>query len=238
MVIENRDTGYSLIIQKKEKMNSAKFFLPKNQHYSEKWGDEELDLLSRLVYHPVYSLVYRHRYRLAYTLMPEAETCLEVGCGYGQFLPALSVKAEKLYAVDKHPYLGKVRRMLEQERLGKVSLSQGDILHLPYKGGSFDIIVCLSVLEHLEGIEPSILELKRVLRKKGKLIVGFPIKNHITKMFFKLINRDDELIHPQSHLSLLTNLEGYFTIQRQIVFPRYFPANLGFYFIGEFVKNG
>lgn len=218
-------------------MNSAKFFLLKNQYYSEKWGDDELDLLSRLVSHPIYGLIYRHRYKMAYSLMLEAQTCLEVGCGYGQFLPALSGKVEKLYAVDIHPYLGEVRRILEKERFKKVRLSQGDIFHLPYKENSFNTIICLSVLEHLDNLELSILELKRVLKKNGKLIIGFPIKNYITRMFFKLINRDDRVIHPQSDISLLTSLTEHFMIQRRIVFPKYFPTNLGFYFVGEFEKN-
>ena len=233
-------TGMRVILslfKVKTKMDSLKFFLPNHQYYTEKWGDQELDLLSRLVYHPIYGLIYRCRYRKAYSLISGAGTCLEVGCGYGQFLPALSGKIDRLYAVDIHPYLGRVKRILEKERLEKVKLSRGNISHLPYKENSFNLIVCLSLLEHLGNPERAILELKRVLKKDGKLIVGFPVKNYITRIFFKLINRDDRVIHPQSHLSLLANIGAHFTMQRQIVFPKYLPAHLKFYFIGEFVKN-
>jgi len=215
-------------------MDSVKFFLPQKKHYREKWGDRELDFLSGLIYHPVYGLIYRYRYRMADAIIPEASCGLEVGCGYGQFLPMLLEKVDSLHAVDMHQYLGKVKEVQQKEGLREVRLCRGNIFHLPYKKGSFDLVVCLSVLEHLNNLEPAILELKRVLKESGKLIVGFPIKNKVTKMLFKLIGRDDEAIHPQSYLSLTTNLSRHFALRQRIVFPKYFPLNMGLYFVGEF----
>jgi SAM-dependent methyltransferase len=45
---------------------------------------------------------------------------------------------------------------------------------LPFNMDSFDIIVCTEVLEHVENIDITINELKRVLKKNGLLFVTMP----------------------------------------------------------------
>lgn len=43
---------------------------------------------------------------------------------------------------------------------------------LPFKNNSFEIIVCFGVLEHVKNQEKLIKELKRILKKDGKLIIS------------------------------------------------------------------
>ncbi|MCX5677945.1 MAG: class I SAM-dependent methyltransferase [Candidatus Omnitrophica bacterium] len=218
-------------------MNKQRFKLPDHRHYQEAWGDEELDLLAQLVYHPLYGLVYRHRYKMALPRMPESDKVLEIGCGYGLFLPALSRRAKDLHAMDIHPLLGRVKSAMEKEGLKRIGFSRADILRLPYKNGSFDTVVCMSVLEHVVKLGDAISEMKRVIKKGGCLVAGFPVKNAVTKMLFKLIGRDDDEIHPNSHSSILGALDKQMSLCGTRVFPAYVPVDLGFYCIGEYRKN-
>ncbi len=49
-----------------------------------------------------------------------------------------------------------------------------DVRDLRYKDGSFDCVVCVSVLEHVFEIEKAISEIYRVLRKGGVAIINTP----------------------------------------------------------------
>jgi len=47
----------------------------------------------------------------------------------------------------------------------------GDAYFLPFTNGSFEIVLCTEVLEHLTEPQKAIDEIKRVLKKRGKLIL-------------------------------------------------------------------
>ncbi|HCO19314.1 MAG TPA: hypothetical protein DIT39_06910 [Tissierellales bacterium] len=56
-----------------------------------------------------------------------------------------------------------------------VEFQLSDICQLPYKSSSFDIVYCISVLEHMAYFEQVIREFKRVLKPSGLLIITFDI---------------------------------------------------------------
>lgn len=66
------------------------------------------------------------------------------------------------------------------ERLGEIANLLGEpVLHLPenrfpFPDGLFDCVVAIDVLEHLDGDQPFLSELRRVLRPGGRAIVTVP----------------------------------------------------------------
>ncbi len=93
----------------------------------------------------------------------EVESILDVGCGEGFTL-------EKLYQNKVGKILEGIDYSSTAVKLGKkqnkkLVLKQGDIYELPYKANSFDIVLCMEVLEHLEDPEKALKELKRVSKK-------------------------------------------------------------------------
>lgn len=54
-----------------------------------------------------------------------------------------------------------------------VEYFQGDLMNTPFEDGSFNIVVCCSVLEHGVSNESFAKEVSRILRKSGRLIVSF-----------------------------------------------------------------
>lgn len=60
---------------------------------------------------------------------------------------------------------------------------KADILDLPFKDESFDIVFCNHVLEHIEDDTKAMRELYRVMRKGGWGIIQVPLKNSLEKTF-------------------------------------------------------
>ena len=60
---------------------------------------------------------------------------------------------------------------------------KGDICNLPFKGNSFDFILCNHVLEHINDDKKAMKELYRVLNKNGTAILQVPINQKSRKTF-------------------------------------------------------
>lgn len=99
---------------------------------------------------------------------------LDAGCGDGINLALLSrfVKElgwpTKVTGADYSPL-----------RIGRARTTSADLLRtsvtaLGFKDGSFDVIICNQVLEHVPDDQGALLELRRVLRPGGLLIIGVP----------------------------------------------------------------
>ncbi len=92
---------------------------------------------------------------------------LDAGCGASVFPPYLArqgYRTEALDLVEPGPPGG--------GRLG-VGYVRGDLERLPFSDGSFDVVFCISVLEHLaeEAMKGALGELARVLRPGGRLLL-------------------------------------------------------------------
>lgn len=97
---------------------------------------------------------------------------LDAGCGtaYGTAILA-DTGAAAVTGVDR---AGDVISAVRPEMPGNVELVAADLLELPFEDGSFDLIVCFEVIEHLEQREEALDELKRVLASDGVIAVSSP----------------------------------------------------------------
>ena len=89
-----------------------------------------------------------------------ARTILDVGCGEGFTI-------DGLLRMDGHLPIQGVdhdwQALLDaRERLPEIFLQRGDVLRLPYSSDSFELVLCLEVLEHLPDPLPALKELQRV----------------------------------------------------------------------------
>lgn len=113
----------------------------------------------------VYSLLERYwRPR-----RPDARRqALDLGCGTGLNLDHLAGYAHPVGTDFSEEALRFCR-----ER-GHTSLAKADAARLPFPDRRFSIITALDVIEHLDDDHAALLELKRVLRPGGLLIVSVP----------------------------------------------------------------
>lgn len=76
--------------------------------------------------------------------------------------------------------ISRVRLARAAERVSGSGFVAGDLLTLPWQDESFDAIVCCEVLEHLPDHESALIEIFRVLKKEGLLLVTVPDRQEIS----------------------------------------------------------
>ncbi len=104
---------------------------------------------------------------------------LDAGCGAGRHLcESFRTEGVVVAGVDlRWDDLCKARGFLSlmaREQPGLWAVAQADVTKLPFADDYFDIVICSEVLEHVTDNRTAVLELIRVLRPGGDLIVTVP----------------------------------------------------------------
>jgi SAM-dependent methyltransferase len=107
--------------------------------------------------------VYEAQVRMLGTAIPENGCGLEVGVGSGRFAVPFGIR----FGVDPSGKLVQIAKHHEIE----VVVGEGE--HLPYRAGSFDYVLMMTVICFLDNPFAVFHEVNRVLRRGGFLIVGF-----------------------------------------------------------------
>ncbi len=94
---------------------------------------------------------------------------LEAGCGAGRFTEGLLAKGAQLVSSDLS---SAVEVNLENFPLSDHHvIIQADINDMPYADESFDIVICLGVIQHTPSPEETIASLFKLVKKGGTLII-------------------------------------------------------------------
>lgn len=139
-------------------------------------------------------------------------TAVEVGCGTG-------ANGDVLTLFDRTVGLDTSRFALAKCGEGHRFKVQGDLMHLPMKPHSVDLVLALDILEHLDDDERAVREIRQVLKPEGMLLAFVPA-------FEFLWGAQDDLSHhkrryTRSRLSHLLESNG-FDILRLTFFNIYF----------------
>jgi len=89
---------------------------------------------------------------------------LDVGCGIGEFLQWYP----NSFGIDTNRFLVKYCK----ER--GINCIYGSIYKIPFKKSMFDTVLCSHLMEHLSKPDMAMKEIRRVLKKAGKLIIIVP----------------------------------------------------------------
>jgi SAM-dependent methyltransferase len=106
--------------------------------------------------------------RIRTTLHNSNPSILDVGCGTGANLKMLTGYG-RAEGVDISPQAVEFCR----ER-GLDSVKLGAVEQLPYESDSFDLVTTLDVIEHLDDDVAGLREMRRVLRRDGRILVFVP----------------------------------------------------------------
>jgi ubiquinone/menaquinone biosynthesis C-methylase UbiE len=130
---------------------------------------------------------------------------LDVGCGTGNVLRRLVANNDlSLYGLDISENMIQTAR----KNLGnKAELKIGDSEYIPWEEDSFDVVVCNASFHHYPNPEKVLLEMKRVLKRTGTLIIGDPtalvIFRQALNIFFKISNNGDYKIYSKKEIEQL-----------------------------------
>ncbi|MEW6237139.1 MAG: class I SAM-dependent methyltransferase [Candidatus Omnitrophota bacterium] len=100
---------------------------------------------------------------------------LDAGCSDGELLSRAG--ENYAFAVGADHNIQALQTLSQRlSNSPKTVCLQGDARTLPFRDGSFDAVCCLETLEHVNGEQQAIAELKRILKDDGTLIVSVPIE--------------------------------------------------------------
>ena len=144
----------------------------------------------------------------------------DVGVGEGLSLERVLPTGTPVVGLEYR--LGKLRAA--GDRLPRLVGAVADAGALPVRDASFDTVTCLEVLEHLEPVEPAVVELARITR--GRCVVSVPYEpffrlgNLARGKNPKLIGNDPEHVQQFSPRRLATVLEAHFaSVETRVAFP-------------------
>jgi SAM-dependent methyltransferase len=104
------------------------------------------------------------------------ERVLDLGCGAGRFVAALHDAGAQPVGVEiAEAALERARRNVPGADL-RLLEPDGS---LPLEHGSFDLVWCSEVLEHVGDTSQLLLEVRRVLRSGGRLLVTVPFHGRL-----------------------------------------------------------
>ena len=141
---------------------------------------------------------------------------LDAGCGEGVLVEKYANQGWDIIGVDKNYTSAYVK--------------EGSLTELPFDTGSFDTVLCLDVMEHLNFREQKLdmIQLKRVLKPGGTAIFSIPNLSHFTsrlKFMFRgrLLRTASIWHHPgdrplQEYLTLIES-RNFRILEKQGIFP-------------------
>jgi len=146
------------------------------------------------------------------------KSLLDAGAGTGRVLDILKnknmlIKAMSVSAID----ISKGMLDVLRSKHPKVAIEQGDAQNMPYKDGTFDIVIAAFVIVHLKSLEKFFDEVWRVLKPNGIFI----LTNVNQRKPPKLITKTGEEIVIESHYNIpkhvIAGLENsFFKIEANI----------------------
>lgn len=112
----------------------------------------------------------------------------DIACGKGVLLKEIGQHNDKkIVGID-----GAWHQIKDAKNAG-MSVLSGDILRMPYKNSIFDVAICLNTIYNfssLSGFEPAFIEMIRIMKKDGKIIIDIRNKrNLIIRFKYWLRNR-------------------------------------------------
>jgi ubiquinone/menaquinone biosynthesis C-methylase UbiE len=143
--------------------------------------------------HPIIKRIFINRLKKAVSLIPSNKRylrILDLGTGIGALLPTLSnlYNDSNIIGADYSPVIHATKGMIEKSQIDNVELARCDMRNMPFNTHSFDLIICLSVLEHFEPIRdlPNVFkEIKRLLSEDGIFIAGWPCEATFLNIMLK-----------------------------------------------------
>lgn len=146
----------------------------------------------------------------------EGTNLLDAGCGNGWLSVCAWEKGFNVHSLDIGKNEIEESSFLFRSKNAYVELTRASLLSLPFVNSFFHSIMCINVLEHLSDVEQAILEMKRVLKKGGRLIIVVPngltfglfydkfvyrliptktILSHVYKTTFSLTKHDTSMLN-------------------------------------------
>ncbi len=154
---------------------------------------------------------------------------LEIGVGPGKLLLKMARRGYTVTGIEIREGMAyEARRRVKKAGLD-IDIIQQPVYKMPFQNESFDSIILTFCLAEIERLDAAIIEMKRVLKKGGKVIViagGMPQdRNWVAKVLFRMVSfqttlyleRDNKRAFEEHGFSVTRTDFGPFNIVHKIV---------------------
>ncbi|MBU3090749.1 class I SAM-dependent methyltransferase [Clostridium sp. CF011] len=136
---------------------------------------------------------------------------LDVGCGTGNVLMKLVENSNiELYGLDISE---KMIDMAKKNLGNSADLKVSDSECMPWKNNTFDVIVCNASFHHYPNPDKTLLEMKRILKSNGTLIIGDPtapvVIRQVLNLYYKRSDTGDYKIYSKKEIEDLLIKTGF-----------------------------
>ena len=137
---------------------------------------ERLDFSNNTAYSAVEASIHLNRYAFAKPFCQGARV-LDAACGqgYGSYL-IKTWGAREVVGIDIDA--DTIRRASQLFKQDGLRYQQHSVENLPFEDHSFDVIVSFETIEHIDHPEKFLLEIKRVLKPGGTVVISCPNDNY------------------------------------------------------------
>ena len=105
------------------------------------------------------------------------DTVLELGCGPGGFLAAAAPMCKRIVGADiSRGFVKQCQRTIDNLKIKNAKASFLPSNKLPFSDNSFDVVIMVDVLHHLDQIDVTLDEVYRVLKPGGNFLIFEPNK--------------------------------------------------------------
>jgi len=104
------------------------------------------------------------------SLLPKEWHIADLGCGTGETTAKIASSFERVFAIDREEAMIDAAKARLQAH-SNVSIHQADLSALPLEDGAIDAAYCILVLHHIRSLKPVFLEIERVLKPGGRVVI-------------------------------------------------------------------
>jgi len=130
-------------------------------------------------------------------------SCLELGGGFGRITEVLESCVPEVVMVD----FSKRNLSLASARLKRAMFLRCDLRGIPFEDSSFDCVVVIRVLHHIDDLRVVLDEVVRVGRDGGTVVLGVP--NTILGRYRGVRSNQQVLIGPCGHRAYVRPVGAY-----------------------------
>ena len=158
--------------------------------------------------------------------IPHIKRLIDIGAGYGRLTPYYIYRARRLVLTDTSAKLLKQAKQsvlrIDEDRANNVSYIQIKTQNVAkkVKNGTFDVVICVRNLHHIEDTNEFFQIIHKLLKKNGYLIIEFPNKLHGKALAKQIIRIRKTLPSTNFHpieIQKQLNVSGFQIIERRSV---------------------
>ncbi|MCL4374597.1 methyltransferase domain-containing protein [Patescibacteria group bacterium] len=164
--------NFSLTIEEKGMRLSQRKWNEKYEKDAKKDVVKEIKSLDKKFFQPTWEQITK------YKKLKPGRLFLEIGCGTFYLGRHLALDGQTVIGIDMSIEALKLARLVfEKEKIPNYLLVCGNVLNMPFKHNSFDLLYGAGVIEHFRDTLVSVKELQRVLKKGGVAYNTVPYLN-------------------------------------------------------------